>query len=228
MARPSRQPIVYATVPRLWPDSTIVCLGGGPSLVPADVDACRGRAHVIAVNDAYRLAPWADVLYAADKKWWRAHPKTAACQGLKYGLQSMRTRLPSGDWSSDRPDVELLRISDTRFGIDSSPDGLCVGGGNSGYQAVNLAVHLGASRILLLGYDLQLSSRGKAHWFGSHVGMNNPTEGRLIQWRHYFASLVAPLAARGIHVINCSRETALTCFPRQALSEALPAASVAA
>ena len=33
----------------------------------------QGKARVIAVNDAWRLAPWADILYACDGRWWRHH-----------------------------------------------------------------------------------------------------------------------------------------------------------
>lgn len=28
---------------------------------------------MIAVSDAYRLAPWADVLVSSDRAWWRHH-----------------------------------------------------------------------------------------------------------------------------------------------------------
>src|SRR5690349_3855481 len=47
----------------------------GPSLtrdVVTRVAAAKvfGGARVIAINDAYLMAPWADVLYFADPRWW--------------------------------------------------------------------------------------------------------------------------------------------------------------
>ena len=60
--------VARPSVPKLWPNSTVVCIGTGPSLTQADVDLCCSQARVIAVNDAYRMAPLADVLYAADDK----------------------------------------------------------------------------------------------------------------------------------------------------------------
>src|SRR4051812_2852413 len=87
-------------VPRLFPNSTIVCIAGGPSLTPADVDACQARARVIAINDAYRLAPWADVLYACDAKWWRWHRGVENFSGRKYALEPA---------ASVWPGVEVLR-----------------------------------------------------------------------------------------------------------------------
>ena len=59
-----------AGLPRLADGGTVVCLASGPSLTTEDVAYVRGRATVIAVNDAVRLAPWADVLYSNDSTWW--------------------------------------------------------------------------------------------------------------------------------------------------------------
>jgi hypothetical protein len=65
-----------AMVARTFPNSTIVCIASGPSLTREDVDACRGAAGVVlAVNDTITYAPWADVLYACDRRWWQEHPR---------------------------------------------------------------------------------------------------------------------------------------------------------
>src|SRR5512139_1237105 len=59
------------TIKTCWSDFCIVA-ASGPSLTPKVADACKGF-HVVAVNDAYRLFPDADVLYACDPKWWDVH-----------------------------------------------------------------------------------------------------------------------------------------------------------
>lgn len=191
-----------ATVPRLWPGETVVCVGTGPSLTQADVDACRGRARVIVVNDAYRLAPWADLLYAADDKWWAWHKGAPGFAGLKYTIAPCRHAWPG---------LQVLRNSG-QHGLESNPSGLRTGY-NSGYQAINLAVHLGASRVLLLGYDM-----AGDHYFGSHPDRTRPPFAPCLK---AFATLPDPLRAAGVEVVNCSRHTALTCFPRQPLREVL-------
>lgn len=194
-----------AVVPRLWPGSTVVCLGGGPSLTSEDVAACRGQ-RVIAINDAYRLAPWADVLYAADARWWRWHRGVPTFTGLKYSLQR-----DAAHWG-----VTILQHTGDQ-GLETAPTGLRTGQ-NGGYQAINLAVHLGATRVLLLGYDMQVGPAGRTHWFGHHPDHNvSPYHTFLARW----PSIVAPLRALGVKVLNCSRETALTVFPRVSLEEAL-------
>lgn len=201
------QAVTYATVPRLFPGRTIVCLAGGPSLTQADVDACRGVAKVIAIKDSIRLAPWADVLYACDAKWWMAHPETVAYAGLKYGLEPAR----------GREDVQVLRnTGDT--GLERRPDGLR-NGRNSGYQSINLARHLGATHIVLLGYDMAPSARGQHHWFGSHVYSHAAPPYALFLER--FETIHEPLRREGIVVVNATPGSALPGFERLALAEAL-------
>jgi hypothetical protein len=77
---------VTPSVPKLCPGGTVVCIGGGPSLTRDDVDYCRGKAFVIAINDAYKLAPWADALYACDGLWWRWHKGVPSFDGPKFAL----------------------------------------------------------------------------------------------------------------------------------------------
>lgn len=89
--------------------------------------------------------------------------------------------------------------------------------GNSGAGAVSLAAVAGARRVLLLGYDCQTSG-GKVHWHGNHPrGLGNA--GSMPKWPAQFAKLAASLS--GVEVINCSRATALTVFPRSDLESEL-------
>lgn len=193
-----------AVVPLLWPAGTVVCIGGGPSLTAADVAYVRGRVNgVIAINDAYRLAPWADVLYGCDAKWWYWHKGVPGFAGLKFSIDPVARR--------HRDVIVLRRGRDAGLETDR---GALATGANSGFQAINLAVHLGATRILLLGYDMKGN-----HWFGSHPDHSKPPFAVCLS---RFASLPPALAARGVTVVNCSRETALTAFPRVALEVALP------
>ncbi len=204
-----------AIAPRLWPGETFVVIASGPSLTQLDVDACRGHARIIAVNDGYRLAPWADVIYAADLPWWDARPSALASSALLFACKP----------SATKDKIKHARITVLRKtgedGLELNPSGLRSGRGNSGYQAVNLARHLGASRIILLGFDMQRSGR-QAHFFGSHhPPLHDPPDYRWVPWRAAFSTLIAPLAAEGICVINATRSTALTCFPQMSIRQAL-------
>jgi len=91
-------------------------------------------------------------------------------------------------------------------------------GENSGAGAIGLAVHAGAQRILLLGYDCQRTG-GRSHWHGDHpAGLDNA--GVVDAWPAQFAAFARGLAST-VAITNCTRESALTCFPRASLQEAL-------
>ena len=209
----------YWTAPEMWPESTFVIVAGGPSVTPAQVDCCCNRqdrgslVRVIAVNDAYRIAPWADVLYFCDDKWWQWHAKKLA------DWRGLIVRLAGGQHDFGDARIKVLKNMD-KAGLCPFRDGLH-NGSNSGYQAINLAVHLGAKRILLLGFDMQaplVNGRPKTHWFGDHPGGTSPSVySQMLPW---FDSLVAPLAKRGVEVINCTPGSAIKVFPRAGIEEA--------
>ena len=186
---------MVGSVPCLWPDSTIVCLGSGPSLTLADVERIR-PAHVIAVNDAINFAPWAPVLYAADWKWWEWYPHWLTTEGLHRFTTSpaMRTGWPA---------VTSLYATPTGLSLRRT----CLAtGGSGGYAAVNLAVLLGARRIFLLGYDMMPGPQGEHHFFGEHRdGSHLAYAARLRPW----PELVEAVHEQGVELVNLSRRTAL-------------------
>lgn len=108
-------------------------------------------------------------------------------------------------------------------GLNSmSWDGVRLGsGGNSGFQAVNLAVMTGARRVVLLGFDMGFD--GAKHWHSDHegAGLSNPDQRFLAQSARILDRAAADIAARGIEVVNASRQTALRAFRRAPLKEAL-------
>ena len=87
--------------------------------------------------------------------------------------------------------------------------------GNSGAGCISMAAQGGAARIILLGFDAQ-HTNGRAHWFGNHpIGLGNA--GMTYKWLDKFAELAHDFSH--IEIINASRETALTCFPRARLED---------
>ncbi|WP_339521741.1 hypothetical protein [Pseudomonas sp. EA_35y_Pfl2_R111] len=89
--------------------------------------------------------------------------------------------------------------------------------GNSGAGAVALAIARGAKRVLLLGYDMQYTG-GRRHWHGDHPAKLG-NAGAITDWPAQFEQLRKDHPS--IEIINCTRETALTCFPRMPLEQAL-------
>src|SRR4026207_2563324 len=89
-----KAPVVYPPVPQLGPGETVVILASGPSLCLEDVEYCRGEARIIAVNNAWELAPDAEGLGAADGRWWDHHHGVPSFTGLKFGLTVEPRRWP--------------------------------------------------------------------------------------------------------------------------------------
>lgn len=188
--------------------STWIILASGPSMCAEDADAVRGCGTVVAINSTIQLAPWADVLYAGDPSWWQAYGDTVRdFRGRRVGL-----RIPG----QPRGVEQLLFRMGAGLGLDRINSG-----NNSGYQAINFAFLEGATRIVLLGYDMKHTG-GRHHWHADHpkpLGNFNPGMPELCAPK--FAALANDLHARGVTVINASRETALRCFTRLPLDQAL-------
>lgn len=98
-------------------------------------------------------------------------------------------------------------------------------GGNSGFQALNLAVQFGCRSVVLAGYDMH--DRAGIHWHGKHDGnLRNPTRTSLARWRGVFDSQAEALRRMGVTVLNASPDSALTAFPKMTFKAALAACGV--
>lgn len=89
---------------------------------------------------------------------------------------------------------------------------------NSGAAAISLAAHLGAQRVVMLGFDCQ-HTNGLTHWHGSHPqGLGDA--GSVGKWGKHFEDLARDLLGR-VEVLNASRASALECFQRVNLEDVL-------
>ena len=136
---------------------TFVCIASGPSLNQHDCDLVHAAGlPTIVVNSSWKLAPWADHLYAGDLAWWDANVAD----------------LPGGPkrWT-------CTRQASAKHGLNLHT---AYGEYNSGLRAIQLAFQLGAERVLLLGYDCTIENG--THWHGDHKGTKNPDEALCRKW----------------------------------------------
>jgi hypothetical protein len=173
---------------------TALIFAPGPSL-PTLWRAERSIPYPsIAVNDAWRIASSADILYATDTHWWMHHKGVPQFTGMKVGYQGPG---PAG--------VVWLRDSggegyDPRLGWVRH-------GQSSGHAAAHLAAQLGAERIVLIGFDGK-QVNGRSHYFGEHdQAIRRPMPFQL--WIERFAILARELAAHGIELVNATPGSAL-------------------
>jgi len=204
-----------------WAGETAILLGGGPSLTLEQVETVRqacqaARCRVITINDSYLLAPWADVLYAADPRWWGWHKdrqELAAFEGERCSIQC--------DGEMVAEPVHVLRNRDyPNHGSGLSLDpGALVTGRNGGFQALNLAILAGARTVILLGFDGRPSAAGRTHWHGGH---KTPTPAAAYEeYRRAFSAGENAICAGGVRVLNCSPGSAIDSFAKVNLGEVL-------
>jgi hypothetical protein len=188
-----------------WTGETVAVLAGGQS-APALAEQLRGRCRIIAVNLAFRLVPDADVVYAADAGFWAHYRDAHDHPGLKL---SAADNAPLHCSSVHR--VTIAKSSGQAVeGLVRAPVG-CVGngGGNGGFQAVNLAVQFGASTVLLAALDYC-----GHHWHGDHPdNLRNPSPDQLARWRGRMDEQAGTLRAWGVRVINLSETSSLRAYP---------------
>lgn len=194
-----------------WRHQRCVIVASGPSAAGADLEAARGKARVLAINESWRLVPWADALYGADGNWWTKNNGVPAFTGLKV--------TQDGNAAARFRDLMKVRMSEVHTIVTSDP-GVIGYGGNSGFQALNLAIQFGTTDIALVGFDMQV--RQGVHWHGKHAhGLNNPGASTIAHWRMRFDAVAPALAGRGVRVVNCSAQSALVAYPKMTLTEAL-------
>lgn len=187
-------------------------IASGPSTKTAKIESLRG-IPVIAIKKNIELCQWADVVYGCDAPWWNSTRGLPEFKGLKIAQSpALASKF------SDIKIVNVLPKSDQIL-VDEP---LTIGaGGNSGFQALNLAVQFGATRIILVGFDM--SDRGGIHWYGRNNWMNanNPNENNFRRWRSAFANAAVFLKDAGVDVVNVSGATTLNCFRRQSIEQTL-------
>jgi hypothetical protein len=91
---------------------------------------------------------------------------------------------------------------------------------NSGGAAINLAYHMGATKIILLGYDMQWTG-GKSHHHGDHPEHLQHRMPGFHRWLRYFDAIQKDLVRLGVTVYNCTPGSALTSFRMADLEDML-------
>lgn len=202
-----------------WHEPVIVA-ASGPSLTKEVAWTCRKARwmngwRIVAVNDAYKMFPALDILYACDAKWWKHHDGAKDCDAEKWSSHS--NAIASND---DKREIARLYGVKTIIGQHkdtfSTDPGVIHYGSNSGFQAINVAVLKGATKIALVGFDMRRVD-GRAHYFGEHP------EGliRCTDYAQFVPAFRRAARTAPVPIVNCTPGSALDCFPMADLGEVL-------
>lgn len=182
-----------------------VVLGTGPSLKCEKPDIERLKAcgyKLFGVNNTFNDFDL-DVWIACDEGWHdeyspvvgdfdKWHWNQSVCE--KYGYKHIEGRWGDG-LSTDKNYIHY--------------------GHSSGYQALNLALHYGADEIFLCGYDMRY--QGSRHYF-SGLSEKEGEYPKRLRKHSTFDGLIKqyetiPKANPNLNIYNCTKSSALTCFP---------------
>jgi hypothetical protein len=188
---------------------TIYIVGGGPSLKGFDFERLRGK-NVIAVNKAIFFVPFAQVLYWSDARFYEWYGETTdKFNGIKV------TNKPHPKRS------DIINLVDTgKDGLELEPHAVRHGG-NSGYAAMNVAYHLGARKIVLLGFDMQNAKGGETHFHDGYPARGTANEVMQTNMLPSFETIAEPLRRRKVEVFNASQLSLIKCFQKIDLETAL-------
>ncbi len=189
-------------------DEPVAIIASGPSVRKEEINKLRNKMRVIAIKENVTLAPWADVVYGCDAAWWRNEIGLPKFTGLKIAYEPT--------------EYKDICIVDINKNVDTILLGTTIGsGGNSGFQALNLAVNFNVNRILLMGYDMH--DRSGVHWYGraNGPGRNNPCEDNFKRWRKAFINSTQILIDLGIDVVNVSPISDLYCYRKATVEQTL-------
>lgn len=197
---------------------TVLIIASGPSLIRFPFHKLSGKGFTIAVNDAYRFVPWANV--------WITVDTLAMLRRFPYGFQGETYAAVPADYGQLEAQYDCDRITDipdglrclrrrNAFGLSEDPAE--ISGINSAFGALNFAYHLNPKRIVLFGID---GLRTGFYFYGRRRGSPKSDE-VLRSIPALFASAVDQLKSRNIEVINASLQSAVTCFPKQRFPELL-------
>jgi len=222
-----------SSISKIWKNETAFILGGGTSIlkqfaIPTTVvEGVRNKSlamssysdymkvlhdrNVIGINAAYLIGDWIDIVFFHDEEFWQAN---------KTELEKHPGQLVTcNSRFMNRPHPKVLYIPKDRsklYGIHDNPN-FVAWNHNSGAAAISLASHLGAKKIILLGFDMNASS-GVSHFHSQYNQKRLPPfEKHLFG----FPQIAEDAKRLGIEIINCSIESSIDVFEKRNLEEVI-------
>lgn len=191
------------TVPPMWKGQNVFLIGGGAS-ISSQLDLIKTlpiRGPVIAINNAWRLEPYADMLYFADRQWY-LNNKDDLIDCHSHMIVS-RSFIPDRDGG---PRVKQIKLLGRAWSSSLSYHPGRVAGWCSGANAINIAYLAGAKAAYLFGFDMK-----PGRWHNEYK-----TEDYSSKYIERFIPSLELMASElegKMSVFNCSVDSALTCFP---------------
>lgn len=220
-------------IPNIWQDGECIILGGGSSVpqqlgVPDELihSVSTGvkkaekfspyfqpikSKHIIGINMAFRLGTWVDMMFFGDASFFKKNKQEI------LAWQNLRITCATFDKVVG---IKRVKRSKQKYGITGIRDEVCWNA-NSGAAAINVAVHLGVKRIILLGFDMQ-SVENQTHWH-QYYAPKDLKKMKDTYKKHLagFPEIARYCKSKNIEVLNASPNSALQVFTKVQLKDVI-------
>lgn len=217
---------------------TAVLIATGPSVTDEQINYIKekhaqGRCKVLTLNNVYQKVPFTDMHLSCDFPWWRwYYPRDKALRDLPC---------PKYTWHPDiakQFNIDYIQ-GEVKPGLSADPSIIHINHG-SGPMWINMALHLGIEKLILIGHDMRYAPDYKPqqrkpgstprhyfneypgplqHWPSVKVGLSKP--GVLDGLIDVYKKMVPQVNAAGMDVVNCTPGSALTVFRMSTLENEL-------
>jgi len=225
-------------VPKMWEGEDVWIIGGGSSIIkqfdiPDKVfqSVWGGTSppsayspymeflhdkHVIGTNCAFMLGDWIDMVLYGDKNFYARYCETLA-QFPRLKITCFPHHIKQ-DWLKYIP-----MDKDHPRGITTNPVKISWNK-NIGAAAINLAYHTGATRVFLLGFDMNLGNSSRQHWHNvyNRGPIVEPKRIKKLPFRRhlrYFPNIAYDAKELGLEIINVNPDSAIKQFPKCSLKQ---------
>lgn len=195
-----------------WLGETVFIVAGGTSATPDDIASLKGR-KVIAINSSYHSAPFADILFFADSRWW-----VREREQFRFTSESFAGIIATTSKASKTSRLHRLRQVVPPPGMAMARNSVALER-TSLQAAMNIAMHKGARRMVLLGADNRDGDDGRIHHHAEY-----PWTRHRLTWdvkKDQLGLAATDLKKMGVEVLNCSNITTLDFWPTPRLSDVL-------
>ena len=224
-------------VPKIWNGADVWILGGGSSVassfgIPDQLvyDVRTGQKpitafspymkaihdkQIIGINVAYRLGDWVSLMFCGDRNFVLHHEKALQnYKGIKVCCHSIVDKPErKNNWKfTPKDDRKPYGITENPYKVSWNL--------NSGAAAISLAYHLGAKRIILLGFDMNLE-KGYQHFHDAYKrgivkSEDNKRKRGLPFDKHLqgFPAIKADADRLGVEILNTSLNSSINCFEK--------------
>lgn len=204
---------------------TVWLIGGGPSfkrIIDSPLfERLRSKSSVFTTNNAWKLFPdrigglFADWMWY---QWWENEIDLNKPWFTTSFYRGVETKRRDNETLWAAKGVNFLTRERGIQGLTTVQNSVC--GNNSGHQAINLLLNMGAKTIYLLGFDSDPDRPGNWHSEHKRVGCGEAYRCTFLPgFRAVAADL--PLKYPGRTIINLNPGSAITFFEFKRLEDAL-------